>query len=102
MTYHRLTGSIPPWTKKRRLAASEFTDQVAKSRWLRIQCVNHGVCSYTYGGGAKRLARDQFFFWLSSSGCHPERSEGPWFLRARAGMNQRVAADFPPSLPASD
>jgi hypothetical protein len=41
MTYHGLTGSNPPWTKERRLAASEFADQVAKSRWLRIQCVNH-------------------------------------------------------------
>jgi len=25
----------------RRLAASEIADQVAKSRWLRIQCINH-------------------------------------------------------------
>jgi hypothetical protein len=41
MTYQGLTGSIPPWTKERRLAASEIADQVAKSRWLRIQCVNH-------------------------------------------------------------
>jgi hypothetical protein len=41
MTCHGLTGSIPPWTKERRLAASEVADQVAKSRWLRIQCVNH-------------------------------------------------------------
>jgi hypothetical protein len=29
-----------PRTKERRLAASEFADQVAKSPWLRIQCVN--------------------------------------------------------------
>jgi hypothetical protein len=39
IAYHGLTGS-PPWTKERRLAASEFADQVAKSRWLRIQYVN--------------------------------------------------------------
>ena len=37
----RLTGSNPPWTKGRRPAAREFADQVAKSRWLRIQSVNH-------------------------------------------------------------
>src|SRR5208337_1485660 len=35
-----LTGNNPPWTKERRLAASEFAAQVAKSPWLRIQCVN--------------------------------------------------------------
>jgi hypothetical protein len=34
------TGSNPPWTKGRRLAAGEFADRVAKSRWLRIQSVN--------------------------------------------------------------
>jgi len=33
--------SNPPWTKERRLAAWEFADQVAKSRWLRIQPVKH-------------------------------------------------------------
>src|ERR1700723_2356194 len=41
MTYRGPTGSIPAWTKERRLAASEIADQVGKSRWLRIQCVNH-------------------------------------------------------------
>jgi hypothetical protein len=39
---HGLTGGNPPWMKERRLAASEFADQVAKSRWLRIQCVPKG------------------------------------------------------------
>src|ERR1700716_792923 len=41
MTDDRPTGSNPPWTKERRLDAREFADQVAKSRWLRIQRVNH-------------------------------------------------------------
>jgi hypothetical protein len=40
MTYHGLTGSIPSWTKERRLPGG-FADQMAKSRWLRIQYVNH-------------------------------------------------------------
>jgi hypothetical protein len=30
-----------PGRRERRLAALEIADQVAKSRWLRIQCVNH-------------------------------------------------------------
>jgi hypothetical protein len=35
-----LTGSNPLLTKRRRLAAREFAEQVTNSRWLRIQSVN--------------------------------------------------------------
>jgi hypothetical protein len=40
-SYQGLTGRSPPCTKERRPAAGELADQVAKSRWLRLQCANH-------------------------------------------------------------
>jgi hypothetical protein len=41
---HGQTGSNRPWTKEPRIPKTgrlEFADQMAKSRWLRIQSVNH-------------------------------------------------------------